>query len=126
MTNFDKQVPLSSDEIVLGTWRGGKMMGGISIWGGQIILTPSQVIFAPLLLAPFEQHIPLANIEKVEPSGKLSLFSPPQVVITLKDQSHYTFGFVANIWSPNIRPRNAQVRDDFLQQLQAACDSAQV
>lgn len=105
---------------MLGTWRAGRMMGGISVWGGQIILTPSQVIFTPLFLASVKKRIPLAQIAHVESRGKPRLFSPPQVVITLKNQHRYTFGFVVNIWTPNFRAQNAQVRDTFLQQLQTA------
>ena len=50
-TSFDfvlKKVPLSSDETMLGKWYASRLIGGLSMHGGQIILTSSRVIFLPI------------------------------------------------------------------------------
>ncbi len=43
-----KQAPLSSDETGPGKWYAGRLMGGFSVHGGQILLTNSRVIFNPI------------------------------------------------------------------------------
>ena len=149
MDSMYMQFPFSPDEIILGEWTAGRIMHRVSAQGGKIFLTNSHLIFTPIKInLPFAigktigealglnntvfdvigkirdimekiVSVPLDQVERIEAVGQPSLLTPPTVVVTLRDLSHYQFGFLAGIWSPNFDPKNARVRDDFFQQLQA-------
>lgn len=63
--------------------------------------------------------VSLGDIVKVVAGSNASLFRPPTAMVTLKDGSCATLGFVMSPKSPNILRGNNVIRDDFVSTLTA-------
>ncbi|MGI9558010.1 MAG: hypothetical protein ACR2N5_08720 [Solirubrobacterales bacterium] len=91
---FFASEPLGADEWIVDSWAGSKARMGLSMHGGNLILTNRRLIFQPLKApkvsakvwsAPLDQ---IASLEHVERKGKLK---PARVDVTTKDGRKQAF-----------------------------------
>ena len=134
-------------EGVVGIWTGANTRGGLSMAGGQVVLTRDYLIFTPWDLdqtrawlvkwlgkagAPQAGKvddlltksklldavaIPLSHISGVQVLNRASLLKPPTARIQLEDGSHFDLGILASPLSANISKANNSAQDDWLSKM---------
>lgn len=136
-------------EGALGRWTGAKTAGGLSLAGGELILTTNHLVFTPWDMEKTRQFLvkllsqagaprvgdvdklitqskilepvalPLPEISDAQPAGQASWMRPPLVRLSFSDGRTMEFGVLAGSMKMNRDPGNNAARDDFLSKLRA-------
>jgi len=134
-------------EGAIGRWIAARTSSGLSIAGGQIILTRDYLVFTPWDMTKTRQYlvkllgaagvphvgdidrlltaskllepvaISLNQIASIQPRGRASWFRPPWARVTFSDGHHLDVGILAASWRPNVDPANNAAFDDWLKKL---------
>jgi len=142
-------------EGAIGRWTAARTAGGLSIAGGEIILTNQHLVFTPwdmtqtrgflvkLLSAGGVPHvgdldklltaskllepvaIPLTQIANLSPMGRASWTKPPWARITFADGRHLDIGILAGPRYPTKSSANNAAFDDWARKLRAQHASLQ-
>jgi hypothetical protein len=135
-------VELAPGEQERGRFVAGKLVGGSSLVGGDLVVTDRRVVFAPLNVTDIAQvlswglakagapgHLAQAPIKLGELVGQPSdagllmtaeagrsgsPIRPPQVILKDADGNESTFGVVASRTSPNWARANIAARDELI------------
>jgi hypothetical protein len=133
----------------IGRWSAARTASGLSIAGGEIILTRDHLVFTPWDLTKTREYlvklltgagvphvgdldkvltaskllepvaIPLSQISMVQPMGRASWSRPPWARLTFSDGRHLDLGILASPRRPNKDPANNAAFDDWLGRLRA-------
>jgi hypothetical protein len=140
--------PLDDIDGVVGAWSAARTGGGgLSIAGGQLVLTDSSLVFSPWDLdktraflvkwlskagvphvATIDKALtasklldpvvlPIADVARVEVLNRASLLKPPRARIALRDGRHFDVGILSSATAPNFSPANNVALDDFVARL---------
>jgi hypothetical protein len=140
-------VPLDG---VIGRWTAARTASGLSVAGGEVVLTTSYLVFTPwdmtqtrdflikLLSGVGVPHvgdinklltaskllepiaIPLSQIANVQPLGRASLLKPPYARIDFAGGRYLDIGILASPRYPNFAQANNAAFDDWLTRLNEA------
>ena len=135
---------------VVGMWHGAKTRGGLSLAGGQVVLTRDYLVFSPwdmdqtrawlvkLLGMAGVPHvgsvdalltktkildpvaIPVSTISGIQVLNRASPLKPPTARIQLQDGSHFDMGILASPLSWNGSKANDAAFDDWLSKMPVA------
>jgi hypothetical protein len=136
-------------EGAIGRWTAARTASGVSIAGGEMILTPEHLVFTPwdmertrqFLVKPLTEAgvprvgeadkllsdskllepaaVPLSEITSFHPMGRASLLKPPWGRLEFAGGRALDLGILAGVRHPNLHPANNIAFDDFYAKLQA-------
>jgi hypothetical protein len=136
------------------TWTAARTKGGLSIAGGQIVLTDDALVFSPwdlnetknwLAREPSEIEpstgdtnrflppenllepvaVPFREIERAEILNKPSLLRPPSARLHLRSGEHFDVGILASPFTPNFRAANQDAFNEWLEAVERHLPSRQ-
>jgi hypothetical protein len=133
---------------IVGAWTAANTRGGLSLAGGQVVLTSQYLVFTPwdmdqtrawlvkgLSKAGFSYAqtidklisasrllepvvVPLDRIASVQPLNRARLFKPPTVRLQLVDGRHFDLGILESPTTRNGSSKNNIAMEDFMRNLQ--------
>jgi hypothetical protein len=134
-------------EGVVGAWTAARTNSGLSVSGGQVVLTRDHLVFSPWDMDATRAFLvrwlgkagvphlgtidklldatgllepvvlPLAEVVRVDMLSRGSLFKPPQVRLHFADGRHFDLGILHSPTTMNPSPKNKQALDDFMSKL---------